>query len=174
MAVLTLPGLRHVGVAALRALHRLPFSPTRDLGEVADIYDSLKDPRARAAIRHVVRGVIDWKGQVVTMADRAYLTEAMPLCVIWGEDDQVIPARHLATAEQLAPAARIERFARSGHFPHRDRPADFVGLVEDFIDTTPPATYDEERLRRLLIDGPARFVHQAEAGEHPVSPVLER
>ena len=34
----------------------------------------------------VVRAVVDWRGQVVTMADRAYLTHAMPMCVIWGTD----------------------------------------------------------------------------------------
>ena len=28
---------------------------------------------------HVVRAVVDWKGQIVTMVDRAYLTEAMPM-----------------------------------------------------------------------------------------------
>ena len=39
---------------------------------------------ARRAIRHVVRAVVDWRGQIVTMVDRAYLTEAMPMCVIWG------------------------------------------------------------------------------------------
>ena len=63
---------------------RTGISQLRDLDEVADIYDSFKDPRARAAIRHVVRAVVDWQGQIVTMADRAYLTEAMPMCVIWG------------------------------------------------------------------------------------------
>ena len=47
---------------------------------MAEIYDSFQDPAARAAIRHVVRAVVDWRGQIVTMADRAYLTEAMPMC----------------------------------------------------------------------------------------------
>ena len=65
-------------------LARTGISQLRDLDEVAAIYDSFKDPSARAAIRHVVRAVVDWKGQIVTMADRAYLTEAMPMCVIWG------------------------------------------------------------------------------------------
>ena len=63
----------------MRALSRTGWNATRDLDEVADIYDSFQDPQARAAIRHVVRAVVDWQGQIVTMADRAYLTEAMPM-----------------------------------------------------------------------------------------------
>ena len=76
---------------------------TRDLDEVANIYDSFKDPYARAAIRHVVRAVVDWRGQIVTMADRAYLTEAMPMCVVWGRDDSVIPVHTPTTSATSRP-----------------------------------------------------------------------
>ena len=51
-----------------------------------------------------MRAVVDWRGQIVTMADRAYLTAAMPMCVVWGTDDQVIPVEHADVAGQLAPA----------------------------------------------------------------------
>ena len=83
--VLTMPGLRQVTVGGMRLAARSPLRHTRDLGEVAAILESFADSRTRAAIRHVVRAVVDWKGQVVTMTDRAYLTEHMPICVIWGE-----------------------------------------------------------------------------------------
>ncbi|MET0997604.1 MAG: alpha/beta fold hydrolase, partial [Marmoricola sp.] len=53
MGVATLPGIRHVGKAGMRALSRSGITAARDLGEVAEIYESFKDPRARAAIRHV-------------------------------------------------------------------------------------------------------------------------
>ncbi|MEN8705508.1 MAG: alpha/beta fold hydrolase [Nocardioides marinisabuli] len=155
MGVLTLPGVRHVGAAGLRGLAALPTAVTRDLAEVADIYDSFKDPRARAAIRHVVRAVVDWKGQIVTMADRAYLTEAMPMCVVWGRDDHVIPVRHANRAAALAPGARIEVIPHSGHFPHKDHPERFVQIVHEFVRSTRPATYSRARWRRLLENGPA-------------------
>ena len=91
----------------MRVLARSGISQLRDLDEVAAIYDSFKDPRARAAIRHVVRAVVDWKGQIVTMADRAYLTEAMPMCVVWGADDLVIPVSHASHAARLAPGQSV-------------------------------------------------------------------
>ena len=153
MGVVTLPGLRHLTTTALRALAASGVSRARDLDEVAAIVDSFKDRKARTAIRHVVSHVVDWRGQVVTMADRAYLTAAMPMCVIWGTDDAVIPVRHAGNAAEMAPAAMVEVIANAGHFPHKDHPQRFVKIVNDFIRMNPPATYHRGRWRALLKAG---------------------
>jgi pimeloyl-ACP methyl ester carboxylesterase len=171
MGLLSTPGLRHVTTATMRLLARSRMSQVRDLGEVADIYDSFADPRTRAAIRHVVRAVVDWRGQIVTMADRAYLTEAMPMCVVWGADDMVIPVSHASNASALAPSARIEIVPNAGHFPHRDHPERFVKIVRDFMRSTEPARYDRDRWRQLLDEGATVPPVHAEAGEHPLAPV---
>ncbi|HEY0644458.1 MAG TPA: alpha/beta fold hydrolase [Nocardioides sp.] len=171
MAVLAAPGLRHLTTTALRLLARSGASQLRDLDEVADIYDSFKDPRTRAAIRHVVRAVVDWKGQIVTMSDRAYLTEAMPMCVVWGADDLVIPVAHASNASALAPTARIEIIPNAGHFPHKDHPERFVKIVRDFMRATEPSRYDRDRWRELLREGAPVLPIQAEAGEFPLAPV---
>jgi pimeloyl-ACP methyl ester carboxylesterase len=155
LGVLTLPGVRHLGMAGLRALSTVPSMHTRDLDEVANIYDSFKDPYARHAIQHVVRAVVDWRGQIVTMADRAYLTEAMPMCVVWGRDDRVIPVRHADNVGELAPLARVEVIPNAGHFPHKDHPHRFAKIVHEFIRTTQPATYSRARFRALLKSGQA-------------------
>ncbi|MDF1604163.1 alpha/beta fold hydrolase [Nocardioides sp. YIM 152315] len=153
MGVLTLPGLRHLGVAGLRALAAVGGKQTRDFGEAARIFDSFKDPDARHATRHVVRAVVDWKGQIVTMADRAYLTEAMPLAVVWGDDDRVIPVRHADSVSALAPGAWVEVIPDSGHFPHQDHPERFCQVLEEFVRTTEPAAYSRARFRALLRNG---------------------
>lgn len=171
MRVLTRPGIRHAGVAGLRALSRLDNRHTRDLGELAAIFDSWKDPRTRFAIRHLVRAVIDWKGQIVTMTDRAYLTETMPMSVIWGRDDQILPSKHALTAGALASQADVRIFEDSGHFPHKDHPEEFVEVVHEFMQTTAPSTYSRARMRRLLKRGSLITVQQAEAGDAPVAPV---
>ena len=155
MGVLTLPVIRHAGMAGMRALSHTSWKTTRDLDEVAGIYDSFKDPHARAAIRHVVRAVVDWRGQIVTMADRAYLTQEMPMCVIWGRDDAVIPVRHASNAAALADGARVEVIPNAGHFPHKDHPHRFAKVVHDFIRTTQPARYSRSRFRALLRGGRA-------------------
>lgn len=155
MKVAMLPGLRHAAGAAMKSLAATGIPHTRDLDEVAAIYDSFKDPKARAAIRHVVRAVVDWKGQMVTMADRAYLTQAMPMCIIWGADDDVIPVSHAERARGLAPDATVEVISNAGHFPHKDHPQRFVKLLNDFVRSTQPATYHRGRWRALLRSGQA-------------------
>jgi len=149
----TLPGVRHVNTTALRLLRSSGLKDFRDLGEVADIVESLKEPGKRYAMHRLVTGVIDWRGQTVTMRDRAYLTEAMPLCVVWGTDDRVVPVAHAKIVSELAPRARVVVMDDSGHFPHKDHPEEFADLVDDFISTTQPATYSRARWRRLLRDG---------------------
>ena len=171
MGVLAAPGLRHAATTTLRVLAGTGVARLRDLDEVAAIYDSFKDPSARAAIRHVVRAVVDWKGQVVTMADRAYLTEAMPMCVVWGSDDMVIPARHADTARALAPTARVEIIPNAGHFPHRDHPERFARIVRDFIRITEPSRHDRDRWRELLDGGAPVPPAEARAGDAPVVPL---
>ena len=104
------------------------------------------------------------QGQIVTMADRAYLTEAMPMCVVWGEEDRVIPVTHASIACELAPGARVEVIANAGHFPHKDHPERFVRIVNDFVRKSQPATYSRERFRALLREGRVR----AGATEQPV------
>ena len=171
MHLLTQPGIRHVSTAAMRTLASSGVGRARDLAEVADIMESWKDPRTRFAIRHLVRAVIDWKGQIVTMTDRAYLTETMPMLVIWGRDDQVLPVRHVNTAASLASQAVTEVFPNSGHFPHKDHPDRFVKVVNHFMKSTVPSTYSRARVRSLLKRGSLITVRQAEGGKAPVAPV---
>lgn len=153
MGLATMPGLLQATKLGLRSLAATRLSPVRDLDEVADIVQHLSDRKARSAITHVVRAVVDWRGQVVTMADRAYLTHAMPMAVIWGTDDRVIPANHADLARQIAPEATVEVIRNAGHFPHKDHPQRFVKILNDFIRSTEPATYHRGRWRSLLKNG---------------------
>ena len=77
----------------------------------------------------------------------------MPMAVIWGEDDQVIPVKHAEHAAELAPDARVEVIPNAGHFPHKDHPQRFAKVVHEFIRTTQPAAYSRARFRSLLRAG---------------------
>ena len=166
MAVATMPGLLQASKLGLRTLSATGLPLVRDLDEVADIVQHLSDRRARAAITHVVRAVVDWRGQVVTMADRAYLTHAMPMCVVWGSDDAVIPVSHARLASEMAPEATVEVVPNAGHFPHKDHPQRFVKILNDFIRSTEPAVYHRGHWRTLLKNG-------REATPTPRQPVAE-
>lgn len=169
--LLTLPGIRHIGTLAMRLLAATGLSQTRDLDQVADIFESFQDPDRRAAIAHVVRAAVDWKGQVITLSDRAYLIDDIPMCVIWGDEDHVIPPEHAEVARVVAPHARVEIVPNAGHFPHRDHPERFVRIVRDFIRTTPAAAYDHQQWRDHLRRGGRVHIDQADAADAPVHPL---
>jgi len=125
----------------------------RDLPNVLRILDDLPEPTASSAFSRTLRAVVDWRGQIVTFLDRCYLTEAIPVQIVWGTKDVVVPVRHARMAHAAMPGSRLEIFQGSGHFPFHDDPARFIDVVQRFIDTTAPAQYDQTALRALLRTG---------------------
>lgn len=124
-----------------------------DIPEAVRILEALPEPTASSAFARTLRAVVDWRGQVVTMLDRCYLTASVPVQLIWGSRDSVIPVDHALMAHAAMPGSQLEIFEGSGHFPFRDDPDRFVELVEKFIDSTEPAVYDQDLLRGLLRAG---------------------
>jgi pimeloyl-ACP methyl ester carboxylesterase len=125
----------------------------RDIPDMLRILADLPEPTASAAFARTLRAVVDWRGQVVTMLDRCYLTESVPVQLIWGSLDSVIPVSHARMAHAAMPGAQLEVFEGSGHFPFHDDPDRFVEIVEKFIGSTDPAIYDQDALRNLLRNG---------------------
>src|SRR5689334_10069786 len=125
----------------------------RDIPDVLRILADLPEPTASSAFARTLRAVVDWRGQVVTMLDRCYLTQSVPVQLIWGDRDSVIPVGHARMAHAAMPGSQLEIFEGSGHFPFHDDPDRFVEIVERFIDSTEPATHDQEYLRGLLRAG---------------------
>ena len=169
-ALLNLPVLRSVTRSVLTGLADSGVPALRDLDEVADIVASWQDPKTRRAIRHLVRTCIDLRGQVITMRDRAYLTAAMPMAIVWGASDQVLPVRHAEVVGSLAPDARVEVFEDAGHFPHKDDPERFVAFLTSFIRETEPAVYRRANVRRLLLTGGTTTAAEAKKRELVVIP----
>jgi pimeloyl-ACP methyl ester carboxylesterase len=97
--------------------------------------------------------VVDGRGQFVTMLDRSYLVKSVPVQVIWGQEDPVIPVTHARAAHEAMPGSRLEIFEKSGHVPHHDHPDRFVEVVERFINSTRPANYEQDLLHSLLRTG---------------------
>jgi pimeloyl-ACP methyl ester carboxylesterase len=168
LRALTLPGARQLlavldtapGRFQLRLLEgltrRLPSGPlVADVREVAKVLEDLRGRAARTAFLHVLSHVIDWRGQIVTMRDRAYLAAGMPTMVVWGDGDNVLPFAHASAAVETMPAARLVTMAGVGHFPHSERPAEFAEALVDFVSTTAPSSYDPHQWRALLRRGAA-------------------
>jgi pimeloyl-ACP methyl ester carboxylesterase len=125
----------------------------RDTEELLAVFDALPDTAARTAILRTLRSGVDWRGQVITMLDRAYLADGMPTLLVWGRHDAIIPLGHGRLAHAAMPGSELEIFDEAGHFPHHADPARFVSLVSEFVDRTEPAPFDPEEWRRRLRRG---------------------
>jgi pimeloyl-ACP methyl ester carboxylesterase len=144
---------RHVlstGRAFGRALARIGLQLGNDALEMARGHASLGDAETRAAFVHTLRASVDVVGQRVQAVDRLYLAEELPVLIVWGARDRIIPVEHGRRAHELVPGSRFELFERAGHFPHLDEPDRFVRTLEEWIATTEPGQPGEERLRAAV------------------------
>ncbi len=141
---------QRVGAALGRGLSAVGLRPNADVAEVARGYASLGDPERRAAFLGTLRAVVGTGGQRVDAGDRLYLAEAVPLLIVWGARDSIIPARHGEDAHQLIPGSRLEVFEDVGHLPQLEAPGRFVAVLERFLRETEPARFDPAEWRARI------------------------
>jgi pimeloyl-ACP methyl ester carboxylesterase len=146
-----MPAIRRFGRAVGTMLGSTRFG--RDMADVLEMLEGFQDPAGLAAFARTLRSVVDARGQFVTMLDRSYLVQSVPVQIIWGEDDLIIPVDHAHTAHAAISGSRMEIFEDSGHMPFHDHPDRFVQVVERFIDSTRPADYDLDLVHSLLRSG---------------------
>jgi pimeloyl-ACP methyl ester carboxylesterase len=113
-------------------------------------FGSLGDPATREAFVHTARSVIDIRGQRVDGRDRLYLATDLPLLVVWGEKDVILPVEHGRAVAEAVPTARLEVFAQSGHFPHLTEPLRLARLLAEWVESTEPAQLDAHSLTERL------------------------
>jgi len=61
-------------------------------------------------------------------------TIAAPTLFMTGDDDRVVPPEDTARAAELLKEAKLVTIENSGHIPHEEQPAAFVGAVNAFLD----------------------------------------
>ncbi len=163
LASLRLPGARMAVHAAVALLSRLDAGIRVDAPDLTRVVESLPDATSRAAFIRTLRAVVDWRGQVVTMLDRAYLVRALPTLLVWGALDTVVPVGHAYQAHAAMPGSLLEIFDEAGHFPFHTDPLRFVGAVENFLATTQPSQWGVDDWRDLLRAGRPAAVRGTES-----------
>ncbi len=109
-------------------------------GQMWQAYSSLSDPAARQAFLRTLRSVVDHRGQAVSALNKLHLTECLPVVLIWGDNDRIIPVAHAYAAHDALVGSRLEVLEGIGHFPHVEAPTAVADILENFIATTTPAT----------------------------------
>jgi pimeloyl-ACP methyl ester carboxylesterase len=146
-------GLPSAGTKIASLIGRIGFRGGSDLEEIGRGFASLGDTEARRAFIHTVRGVIDPSGQRVDASNRLYLAAGIPMLIVWGARDTMIPVEHAHAAHRQVPSSRLEIFEQAGHFPHLSEPRRFAEVLSRFIAETEPAKLDPERFRELVVHG---------------------
>lgn len=139
-----------VGSLVGRALGTVGLRPNADLAEVARGYASLSDSERRTAFLATLRAVVGTHGQTVEASDRLYLAEGLPVLIVWGARDSIIPVRHGEAAHEVLPGSRLEIFDDVGHLPQVEAPGRFTLVLERFLTETEPAEFDGEEWRARL------------------------
>jgi len=124
-----------------------------DLDYVVAKYVRLAESSSRQAFLRTLRSVVDWRGQVVNMLDRCYLTQGIPIMLVWGTRDRVVPRAHATIAHAAMPKSRLELFENAGHFPHHSDPQRFLRILREFLTETHSERHDIIRWRGLLRSG---------------------
>ena len=145
------PGKR-VGNVVGRGLAAAGIRPSADVAEVARGYASLSEPRRRRAFLATLRSVVGLRGQRVAAVDRLYLADEVPMLIVWGDRDRIIPVGHGEDAHRAIPNSRLEIFEGAGHLPQVEDPARFTAVLERFLAETEPATFDRDEWRARFRD----------------------
>lgn len=58
----------------------------------------------------------------------------VPTLIVWGDEDKIIPPAYGPHFAQLIPGARLETIPAVGHLPQTEKPEQFVGIYNRFIE----------------------------------------
>jgi pimeloyl-ACP methyl ester carboxylesterase len=139
-----------VGTVLGRGLSLFGLRPNADVAEVGRGYASLADPERRTAFLATLRSVVGTRGQRVNAGDRLYLAEGVPVLLVWGDRDPIIPVSHARAAHELIVGSRLEIFEDVGHMPQIEAPAKFVAVLERFVSETAPNSFDVDQWRERV------------------------
>ena len=136
LPVIASPWVRGGAELVGRGLSLFGWRASHDMRAAWEGFTELSDADARRAFLATTRSVMNSGGQ--SIAAHEYLTElsGVPVLIVWGTNDMVIPAAHARRAAELSPACRVELFEGAGHFPHLDQPDRFADVLRDFMATT--------------------------------------
>jgi pimeloyl-ACP methyl ester carboxylesterase len=135
-AVLAVAAWRPLVVAGTRLtqlLGRLGLHGSTDMEEIGRAYSALADRSTRTAFVHTLRSVVDHRGPRISALDRIDMSWSVPSLIVWGERDRIVPVVHGEDVHKLIANTCLSVFKRAGHFPHRDNPARFVRVVDEFL-----------------------------------------
>jgi pyruvate dehydrogenase E2 component (dihydrolipoamide acetyltransferase) len=96
---------------------------------VEDVLKMKRLDGVEAALRKIASACFAGGRQALALTPR--LGELrVPVQVIWGAEDRIVPPRH---AEGLPPAVKVTRLAGAGHLAHMEQAGEVNALIEAMV-----------------------------------------
>jgi pimeloyl-ACP methyl ester carboxylesterase len=124
---------------ASNALRARLASSGRDLSRFSEVeraHESLSSRENRQAFLRTLRAVVDRRGQAVSALNRLDFIADLPVMIISGDSDSVIPVAHAHAAHQAMPHSRLHVLPGVHHHPPVEQPETVSDLIDEFIDAT--------------------------------------
>ncbi len=140
---LVLPVIAHRRtVSAIVAVDRV-LSKVRGAAPMSDdtitTLTNLAEAENRAAFLSTLRSVVDVSGQRVSAVPKLASATHLPILLVWGDRDAIIPMAHGRQALEQLPDGRLVVFPGAGHEPHRHDPERFSSLLISYTATAAEA-----------------------------------
>jgi pimeloyl-ACP methyl ester carboxylesterase len=123
-------------VKARRALSALTSNDQHAsrLSEHWEAHAALSNPENRQALLRTLRAVVDRRGQFVCALNRLHFNASVPVMIISGDQDRVIPVAHAYAAHKAMPHSRLHVIPGVSHHPHAEQTDTVANLIDAFID----------------------------------------
>lgn len=109
------------------------FDPEKlDEPTVGEILQRAASPTAMLAARRTLHGIFQYSRRLDHLHSRL-ASLPVPVLLIWGKNDPVLPAADAAIAARVLPSVQVEILERCGHLPHIELPAEFCALALRFL-----------------------------------------
>lgn len=103
---------------------------------IATQYRLASRPGAVDVFLETAQSLGDWRGvreEWGRRLARRVSELGVPVLLLWGTRDRILPARQLDAARAAFPHAQAHVFADAGHMPQIEAAPDFVRVVRDFL-----------------------------------------
>lgn len=99
-----------------------------------EAHAALANPQNRQALLRTLRAVVDRRGQFVCALNRLHFNASVPVMIISGDQDRVIPVSHAYAAHEAMPHSSLHIIPGVAHHPHAEQTDTVATLIDEFID----------------------------------------
>lgn len=92
----------------------------------------LAESDRRHTFLSTLRSVVDVSGQRVSALEKLHLSRSLPVLIIWGRKDSIIPISHGEVAHSMLDHSEMVVFDDAAHEPHRTDPGRFAATISDW------------------------------------------